>query len=240
MRRDIERLDAYVGTTSTNAPLRGTTRLCVPSPPRLLNFNIRTPTGCDCTRATPGVMTSNFNTRTPMGCDTAAARCGETTVNFNTRIPTGCDGAATVDSGWGANFNTRTPTGCDSHRSRLHLPHDVLWSHIFEHHLKSYQRTSCGTAPRRPTGVSARDEIPWTGSSGTALGEPQKVSPKENLLSALARIPGSSHEGAPASIPRRTLPGCPVVPLADPWRAFRRRFRRHLPTALRRHALGIL
>ena len=57
----------------------------------------------------------NFNPRTPVGCDLRPARTLATTSNFNPRTPVGCDTSAHLVNGYPLDFNPRTPVGCDHH-----------------------------------------------------------------------------------------------------------------------------
>ncbi len=85
----------------------------------------------------------DFNPRTPVGCDWLAAYAAKETINFNPRTPVGCDDRrrrhhpsiriSIHAPQWGAtgsfpmrwrnptNFNPRTPVGCDAVVGYVHL-----------------------------------------------------------------------------------------------------------------------
>ena len=60
-------------------------------PRRGINFNPRTPVGCDRRRRSPFGWSRYFNPRTPVGCDRRRETRHRHHLDFNPRTPVGCD-----------------------------------------------------------------------------------------------------------------------------------------------------
>ena len=101
-----------------------------------VNFNPRTPVGCDAIASAPPLLTTlfqsthpsgvrrssvpppscvdrYFNPRTPVGCDKIDVYAFLPRLNFNPRTPVGCDSPIPTVAHCCTNFNPRTPVGCD-------------------------------------------------------------------------------------------------------------------------------
>ena len=100
-----------------------------------MNFNPRTPVGCDNPTGLHQPLRSDFNPRTPVGCDAQwsfgrrlqmlfqsthpsgvrrpSTRRASPTRHFNPRTPVGCDWPRYAHRPASTNFNPRTPVGCD-------------------------------------------------------------------------------------------------------------------------------
>ena len=121
---------------SIHAPQWGATHRRWTGESLSLNFNPRTPVGCDLRTRPATCWTRYFNPRTPVGCDGGIRQADARTRNFNPRTPVGCDRpvrgcvygfAISIHAPqWGAthsaclrsctsyHFNPRTPVGCDT------------------------------------------------------------------------------------------------------------------------------
>ena len=98
---------------SIHAPQWGATWLWPTRRRFLMNFNPRTPVGCDKMVHT-GLSTSRyFNPRTPVGCDRTRSRQNLRRQDFNPRTPVGCDQYRCYNMEQARDFNPRTPVGCD-------------------------------------------------------------------------------------------------------------------------------
>ena len=126
VRRASDDKPLYPMVISIHAPQWGATKFVTRRTSDRVNFNPRTPVGCDrpirvCFRGG-----RYFNPRTPVGCDSATSSRWQTTNNFNPRTPVGCDegGAGTV--GEGGKFQSTHPSGVrPSHIRFPHLPESI-------------------------------------------------------------------------------------------------------------------
>ena len=120
---------------SIHAPQWGATVMHVAGGALLLDFNPRTPVGCDPRPSAFWPKPAYFNPRTPVGCDIfggfrqlarpisihAPSGVRRDTRNnknrcqnyFNPRTPVGCDPSGVPDGVCFTYFNPRTPVGCD-------------------------------------------------------------------------------------------------------------------------------
>ena len=78
-----------------------------------LNFNPRTPVGCDSTCSILALWRSNFNPRTPVGCDTIVKDGRRVQRVFQSTHPSGVRRRRYDTRPHPNDFNPRTPVGCD-------------------------------------------------------------------------------------------------------------------------------
>ena len=82
-------------------------------PSGAMDFNPRTPVGCDPTGLKISHRDTDFNPRTPVGCDADSTCPACRKWHFNPRTPVGCDADSTCPACRKWHFNPRTPVGCD-------------------------------------------------------------------------------------------------------------------------------
>ena len=79
-----------------------------------MDFNPRTPVGCDDGSVCATCGSRHFNPRTPVGCDRLVEhRQFRNPAYFNPHTPVGCDGKMWARPFRRHHFNPRTPVGCD-------------------------------------------------------------------------------------------------------------------------------
>ena len=121
-----------------------------------LNFNPRTPVGCDDNAIINPIQPTVFQSTHPSGVRRAAPKFRPTRrYHFNPRTPVGCDVACTVWPTVTFDFNPRTPVGCD------HVPTQIRRKLCISIHAPQWGATASGDSrpcpmadfnPRTPVG----------------------------------------------------------------------------------------
>ena len=104
----------------------------------------------------------DFNPRTPVGCDPCLDGRGPPRRYFNPRTPVGCDDRDNHRSGGGDYFNPRTPVGCDRQQRlpRRNLPisiHAPQWGATGS--TRTVTRLKARFQSTHPSGVRRRNRV---------------------------------------------------------------------------------
>ena len=100
-------------TISIHAPQWGATNLWSIRLQRCMNFNPRTPVGCDQEVRAQTLKLLQFQSTHPSGVRPALCFHPSGAMDFNPRTPVGCDPTGLKISHRDTDFNPRTPVGCD-------------------------------------------------------------------------------------------------------------------------------
>ena len=114
VRHVSECLSQIVSRISIHAPQWGATRFATFFDNKIIDFNPRTPVGCDLARPAYWWSASIFQSTHPSGVRLAVIGVSTWTLTyFNPRTPVGCDGYHHKLCTRKIYFNPRTPVGCD-------------------------------------------------------------------------------------------------------------------------------